>query len=890
MKKKLWAMALTVIIGASLVFQQMHVQAVTSTSDTSVRSVHVLNSEIEESTLVIGSYLIHINGLSDEIYSLAQDSASEFAQNKMYYKSELASGKWYEITDATSIADITTGGNPVDASVIEALEFTHKVDADGTITDLRTGQTVASYDVSDPYNLEDLDELEQVKLNYDSLREKETKTDSDNKNIEIIKKLFELDIKDSVTEDYDAKLSALETYRNGLKERGKPDTWVTEVDKVIASVDAQRRVRSLTNLSDYLDQLLKKVMGQEEEVMTEEEYKTKLAAAETDEAKQLVEQEYQAGKSKGGIFKDIKLTDSYQQDTELINAISEAQSDVQASISSYQTKIITEGTTTTSKLIYTYTNDLINCANAYDVSGADVATENLVNIQNITQGVIGDAGAELDTITDGMLDQAFNIWKEKLAAGVSAEYKQAVAEGASEAAKKSLLTQQKTETNTAREEYQNLLEEVWKRMSNTKAQQDVENRISGIGDLEALVPADDAQSYQLETVAEHLSWLRTKLSDLVAESSNSSELDTLKKEKEDLEKQRQDALDKNDLASAKKLAAEIEAKQTDMDALTQELTNILNSDNSSEADKARALAGMTEGSTAKKLNSLASDIASGIRDGSGTSGTSGTSDTSGTSGSSSASAIENQMAAFSALSSYDPSAASAALSEIKDALENASDLDASLKDSLISEVENVENTIADASSSGSGSNLSASTLKELLADYFGEYTGNGSSNATSREKAGALIGLSLYAEETNNSDARALAAAMAGKMASEGNIYIYDQYDKDTTEYICLKALGQVLGYRYIFDNAHYTVTLSKGKNYYLFTNDSTDYTASQEKKSMKNAAGLMNTLYIPCTDAKYIFDATGYYVPKTTYASVRTTAMEPLIQEVYQMLMKGGT
>lgn len=91
MKKKIWCAALAVLICTATIVQTIKVQAVTSERDNGTKSVHVSDSEIENSTLVIGSYLIHINGLTDEIYSLATESANEFNQNNMYYKSELSS-------------------------------------------------------------------------------------------------------------------------------------------------------------------------------------------------------------------------------------------------------------------------------------------------------------------------------------------------------------------------------------------------------------------------------------------------------------------------------------------------------------------------------------------------------------------------------------------------------------------------------------------------------------------------------------------------------------------------------------------------------------------------------------------------------------------------------
>lgn len=49
-------------------------------------------------------------------------------------------------------------------------------------------------------------------------------------------------------------------------------------------------------------------------------------------------------------------------------------------------------------------------------------------------------------------------------------------------------------------------------------------------------------------------------------------------------------------------------------------------------------------------------------------------------------------------------------------------------------------------------------------------------------------------------------------------------------------------------------------------------------------------TLYIHSDDCSSIFNGiTGYYVPDSTYASIRTPEMEDTIQEVYNLLMNGG-
>ena len=76
------------IIGTLWVQSRDVYAALENEKDSKIRSVQVSESGIESGTLIIGSHLIHINGLTDELYSIAQESANEFNQDKIYYKSE----------------------------------------------------------------------------------------------------------------------------------------------------------------------------------------------------------------------------------------------------------------------------------------------------------------------------------------------------------------------------------------------------------------------------------------------------------------------------------------------------------------------------------------------------------------------------------------------------------------------------------------------------------------------------------------------------------------------------------------------------------------------------------------------------------------------------------
>ena len=63
-------------------------------------SSYASRNNIDEGTLFIGTYLIHMDALTDEIYQKAMDSASELDQMNIYYKSEIGEGLWYDVTDA----------------------------------------------------------------------------------------------------------------------------------------------------------------------------------------------------------------------------------------------------------------------------------------------------------------------------------------------------------------------------------------------------------------------------------------------------------------------------------------------------------------------------------------------------------------------------------------------------------------------------------------------------------------------------------------------------------------------------------------------------------------------------------------------------------------------
>ena len=988
------------------------IAALESSKDSGTRSVHVSDSSIENSTLVIGSHLIHINGMTDKLYELAQGSANEFNQSKIYYKSELADGKWFEITSASSIADITSSGTPVSKSVIEALDFTHLTNSQGVTTDLRTGNTVSAYNIEDPYDLRVMEELEPIKVQYQILQGIKDPSDSDKEYMTMITDFFATNISSSGNMQ-DVAINGLETYKGSVIARKMPATWVSAVDTVIEQTDAQRRVDSLTLLSEALDTLLSKASNQE---LSEEQKKAQ------EEKNSDSDSESESSSSTDLIV-----------NSDVVAAIGDAKKNVEDGIAEYSAKLLEEGTTTASKMRYQYSKELENCGMAYNNIGCDIATEKLVDLDNILNGNVADLESELNLLQSELVGEAYKAYMAKLSEGAGSDYRQAVSEGAAQAVKAKYLTDQKTATNAARLEYQAMLEEQFKRMTSTATQSYLLQLLDAVPGIKATVPSDEAKSYQLETVEEYRTWLRKELADVVQNDADSSTLGKLQSEKEELEKARQAALDQNDLAEEKRLTAQMEAKQADINAETKKLVDILNSPNSSESDKASALAGLGGGSAASVLNELADSITSDIReldgngnskntsgDGSGSGDTGNTGDgseggntgntgdgsgseggntgdgsgsgggnagdgsgntgdgsgseggnagagsgseggnagagsgseggntgdgsgseggnagdgsgseggnagdgTGGSSGNGSGSEsgntgdgsgseggnagdgtggsedgsdgtdgdttdgstaglpddIANKLEAFMAVSELDPDAAKAALGEIKNAVDNSSGLDASTANALAAELSDAEQKLDQMSTD----QLSTSDLTELIEDILG----GSFEDSNDASQAATVVALDRYAMENRNSDAKALALSYANKLADRGNPYVYKKYNQEKAEYVSLQSVGKVLGYRYIFDDAHYSVTLSKAGEYYLFTNRKQEYTLTGgNTDQLEKPAGFMQTIYISSTDSEKLFGAkAGYLDSSDQYALLITPKLDSRIADIYEQL-----
>ena len=850
--------------------------------DELIEAVKVNDTEIEKSSLIIGSYIIHLNGLTDDVFYMAKESANEFSQANMYYKSELADGKWFDVTSASSLEDIISEGMPIEREEIEQLNFTHKVSSTGEVTDLRYGYRISAFDVKAPYSLWDLEELKALKTQYELISEKKIKTDSDKKNMEMIQSFYEKSIRTSKTDQYDDIITGLERYKNVLPGRGKTATWIEEVQKVMKHTDALRRVEAFQILAANLEILLNDISGQENSSVEEE--------GETEE--EMTEEE---------------MIDFYV-NADLVEAVGDAIDNVEQSILEKSTQILTEGNTSDSLARYQYSNDLMNgitkstqekeydnlpwyyrwyllwikvrstSAIEYNVTICDTATQKLVDITNISSGVIVDINSERTTAEEISI-AAYETYKEKLSAGIGEAYKDAVVENKSQAAKEQCLSEQKRDTNVARQEYQGVLFSYFERLSNKSMQQYVEKLLNEISDLEALVPEDAVKSYQLETVTEHREWLRDMLAQAMLNSSDSSEMDKLTEAMSDLEKQRQEALDNNNLKGEKKIAADMEALQGEIDKLVESLVNELDSPYSTEAEKARALAGLGDGNATALLNSLSSDIASGIRNINGT----GTTSSGVAYSQKEAEELKNKMEIFSSISAFAPDAAAQALKDIEEAVAGASLQNNEFVEDIQATIGVVKEKIEDGQK-GNLTNIDSEELISMLENILGCTL----EEATAIDFSGAVLALSRFGYEHNNREARSLAITYAAEMYDLSHVYIYPKVETEKKEYVSVRAIGQVLDYRYVFDDAHYSATLSKGKSYHTFTKDLKDYSYTGKKTGkLTTNVVFQDTLYLGNADAKKIYNIEAGYVHGSKYAIVVTEQVEKRTKEFYDWMVE---
>ncbi len=845
-------------------------------------SVHINAKEIEDSTLIVGTHLIYLGSMNDQIYEIAMESASEADQHNRYYKSELADGTWYDVTDGGVLADITTAGRIVENREIEALFMTHHTKSDGITYDLRTGQPVCIFDINDPYDLEGLDELEPIKLQYDVMAQTSDKTDTNKRDMKLIEEIYGKDRTNDITEECDEQISQLQTYYEMLVQNDGDPEMSDMVMSVMEKIDARRRAEVLLPLQETELENLSRIVSKdytyrEGEVFAGWNSENETSVSVNEDGSEEVHER--------------PSIEDYALNLELVNGISEAISNVQESYIEHSSNMLVPGSTVLTQVEYELSVTLARRAAAENYSGCDETTMKLIYLQRINDGVIREGDVERDFIQNELIGKEESAYRASLSAGEGEAYK-ALSSTAAAAVKANALKQQKNDTEILRNELQFVIQAYIDRLAVETAMEHISQRIDDCDSYRRGIKGDAYESYAQSSVDAHLEWLQQTLTSL-QDSLGNRTMDHLKEQKDDLLMEKMEALDKNQLGVAKKLDAQIAAVDQEIQDLTDQLNAIIQSDNTTAAEKAQAAAALGDDALQNMKNNVLEDIRNGELDG-----------------------VDNLIDGIGALAGSQPEGA---LNALKDIYEELSDQalagsgdgsgtgdgsgagagSAALND-LLAKVEDVT-TEQMANFVGT---LSENDLEDLIRAYVEE---NGSSddaaallenqdlldlmNGLSDEMLAALLaGLDMYADETGNADAKSLVGSLSKTAFGDGNIYVYSKLSgQQGVEYIPTDRIGKACRYRYIFNDSQKAVTLQKGSEYYRFTAFSAVVDRGGTLEDMSRAAGFQRTVYLIEDAAQSYFKLETEYLTDSSYAVLLTENMSAQALEFLDYLLQAG-
>lgn len=328
--------------------------------DTS-QAVQINPEEIEESTMIIGTHLIYLHALNEPLYEIAKQSASDSGQDRIYYKSEMASGLWYDITDAGSLKDITTDGVVVSNEDIHNLYLTHHTKSDGITYDLRTNQSVCIYDIYPLFDLENMPELESLKMQYDLMKESDSQSDTSKRNLELTRNFFATEVEVNMVTTYSEQIKALQSYYEELAGNDASITETEAVLDVMEKVDYARKAAVFAIVDSALEEL-------------------EDAAADT--------------RSPTKDSEDEKDT-IYDIDDALLTAIGNAQSEISQSLTQALGNMLEQGNSVLSSTEYRLAQSLIDAAQVHNFASCDEANARLIDLKHITEGKIVQRNTEL---------------------------------------------------------------------------------------------------------------------------------------------------------------------------------------------------------------------------------------------------------------------------------------------------------------------------------------------------------------------------------------------------------------------------------------------------------------------------------------------------------------
>lgn len=840
------------------------------------RAVHIKPREIEDSTLAIGTHLIHLSALNDSLYEIAEKSAEESGQNQIFYKSELGEGAWFDISSAYSLNDITLGGSPVTDEEMEALFFTHHTMSDGVTYDLRTGEAVNIFDIRDPYDLESMEELSPLKLYYDQLLEIQGESDTTRRIDTFWQTPVSGDEGPAAVRDNEERLYGLQGCLDTLNAREADSRETGKVTSVMEAVDAARRHAVFEVVEYELERYLNEELGQPPPP----------PAAEEEEGSEENGGSGEAGDSGGsGEEEDSGGTgiDPETFDQDLLSAVSESLGNVKNSLIDCEGRMLSEGQTVMSRAEYQYSNDLINHAKAGNSASCDQDVERLLLLDNISNDVISDRSKELSLLGGTLIGEASSRYREALGQGESAEYKAQAAKNAPQAVLNRFINEGVGEIDARRGELEFLLEAECLRLDPASGMEFLDGWIDRVSGFAGLIPDDAFQSGAADSVDAFANYLTNKRRALEM-ASGGNRMDELNAEKDDLQTQRLSALDKNDLAGAKALAEKISDVEEEIRALEAESAARLGAlqDQISALEAAGDLGGaaaakaelanleksLSDGSLGSLITQLKRDALDAIAAGEGgPAGEAGTGEGGGAEAAAGALLAQDAVDALSELLPASPKLVLPAMQEIYHEL-LLSGGDQGLIDRLEQAI--LENPAA------LREDLSASTLRSMVDGFDG--------GAVSK-----LLAVELYYQETGSRDALQLISALARKEAGVGNPMVFERIQDSAGEYLPLTAVQAVTGWRFVWEKNTSLGVLARGKEYYGFTLYSIRVVRDPDEKQtelMDRMAKNKTGIHIPEEYAEARFGVQAYYLSGTTLGCAYDSGTMAEARELLALLL----
>lgn len=514
-------LTLALVVSGSVSFPPFRAKAVVIEDEAVLFSEFSKNHTIENSTIFMGTYLIAMEAMTDELYERAQTSVEDSGQYSLYYKSEISDGDWFDITTAEGLEAITGSSEVADETEMGRLWVTHYVTSDGVIKKAVDDTEANLFDDPSPYDLYRLPELSALRTQYDNNFTEES-TGIALYFHDKIAEFYEEEVNNDVTDECDEQLGLLQQVYKNLKSRNK-DEQAETVYTLMGKVDAVRRTEVFYQLIEMDGSLLITLQG-----------------------------------TLGG--ENYDGSDPYAPNAELMDAMATCvENSVNAYISYSSDKLDKNGTVLGDKE-YELCNQILDMAKNGN-SDMDDELDELRNLYSIRDSVIKNREDELELLNRDLIPKAKSNYQKALTQGVSQEYKAAVATGKKKEYCEKYLELQQAKTEQKERELQFLLQARTERMGdNSQALDEVYDDMEDAQSLYEKIPKDDFRKYAENGLDSYMDDLGDLAKGIInGNESLNSNLSNLERDKEEAQIKKKEALDNNDLAGAMKYDAILDA-------------------------------------------------------------------------------------------------------------------------------------------------------------------------------------------------------------------------------------------------------------------------------------------------------------------------------------------